>query len=201
MKAPRFRFNNSALQNAFDRLTDHIDSLSKSKKIVAGENIRKQETQDEIIIHGTPAGAEARPQSTPCECPWDVEFIKEESSGGDDTYKAVMYYGRVNNATTDKVELATSIDPTEENPTTKYVILSVTFGTSGGISTYQIKEQEDLPDDAEPSETYPTNAEIVLGVREGMVYHRIIGCHNIAIYPIRIGGMESQYWSYEVISV
>jgi hypothetical protein len=201
MKAPRFRFNNSALQNAFDRLTDHIDSLSQSKKVVAGENIRKQETQDEIIIHGTPAGAQVQPQDNACSCPWDVEFIKEDNESGDERYTAMMYYGRVNNVTTDKVELKTNIDPSDESPEEKYVILSVAFGTNGGISEYQITEEGSMPDDAKPSLAYPTNAKIVLGVREGMAYHRIIGCHNIAIYPIRIGGMESQYWSYEVISV
>lgn len=199
MKAPRFRFNNNSLQQAFDRISDYLDSLPKQKTIIAGENIRKQESVDEVVIHGTPSGQGGGGGTIACNCPWDVEFVVVEDSDPV-RYKAIMTYGRVNNSTTDEIELATGIDPTDDDPTEKYVVLEVQFGSTGGISSYSISENSSIPTPPDPSQSYPTNAEIVLGVRKGMAFHRIIGCHNLAIYPIRVGANDSNYWTYEVMA-
>mgnify|MGYP000983227277 CR=1 FL=1 len=199
MKAPRFRFNNNSLQKAFDKIADHLDKIPKHKKIIAGENLRKQESVDEVILHGTPAGGKGGAGAPDCNCPWDVKFEAEEDSDPT-TYKAVMTYGRVNNSVTDETELKTGIDPTAKNPSPQYVCLEVTFGTTGGIETWSISEEGSIPDAPAPEQSYPTSAKIVIGVRKGMTFHRIVGCHNLVIYPIRIGGDDSAYWSYEVMA-
>lgn len=199
MKAPRFRFNNSALQKAFDKMADHMDKMPKQKKIIAGENIRKQEGMDEVIIHGTPAGGKGGAGAPDCNCPWDVRYEKEDGSDPP-TYEAIMTYGRVNNSVTDEFQLATGIDPKQKNPSPKYVCLEVTFGSTGGIESYALSEEASIPTPDPPSTSYPSNAKIVIGVREGMAFHRIVGCHNLAIYPIRVGGDDSGYWSYEVMA-
>ena len=200
MKAPRFRINNPALQKIFDRYSDFLDNLPKQKKIVAGENMRKAESADEIILHGSAEGVGGGGTVAQCECPWEVAFEAEEGSDPQ-TFKFVVKYGRVNNQTTEETEITTGIDPTEENPTEQYVILTATFSSAGGVSNIQWSEEGSLPEAEDPSSDFPTEGKIVLGVRQGMRFTRIWGCHNALMYPISLYQVDgTQRFTYEVIS-
>jgi len=199
MKSPRFNFNNPSLQSAFDKIADHMDRMEVPKKIIAGENIRKVENKDEIIIHGSAEGLGGGGGAV-CDCPFEVYFQLAGNESGN--YECVIGHGRVNNTTTDEVTLHDNIVAGNEDDVAQFTILEVTFGSTGGISQYSITESGDIPTAHEPTETYPTSAKVVLGVRTNMKYQRIIGCHNLSLHPIRVGGnsMTTQYWTYEVLA-
>lgn len=199
MKAPRVKVNNPFLQQVFDKYSDYLDSLPKPKQVIAGEFIRKDETLDQIIIHGTPAGAGGGGGSVvSCECPFEVRFEQEEDSDPT-TYKGTIEYGRVNNTLVDETEFATGIDTDEES--SKFLVATISFSSVGGISNIAYEEETGIPDAHEPEEGLPTEAKVVMGVRTGINFKRIIGCGNLLVYPIPIQTLEENYYTYEVVCV
>jgi len=200
MSAPRFKVNNPSLQNVFDKITDYLNYLDrKQKKIIAGENIRKDETADEIIIHGTPAGAGGDGVAVAdCKCPFEVTFEQVEDSDPV-VFKGIVDYGHINGRLVERTEFATDIDP--EDDEAKFLVADVTFGGHGEYANSTFEELDDLPDQPEPEEDYVTNAQIVIGIRQGVAFNRIIGCGNILIYQTPLFSENNKYFTYEMVVV
>ncbi len=94
------------------------------KKIVAGENIRKTENNDEIIIHGSAEGVGGG-GAVGCDCPFEVRF--ERNEGAEASYTCIMGHGRVNNTTTDEAELHDKLVARNDADEAQFTILEVTF--------------------------------------------------------------------------